>query len=82
MSEVHRKVSPPKLLLLPKRPTGEEIQKDDPSLPEKIKELVRADRVHKIIHYAKTEGLFECFMVHMNEFLSDYNCYELFYIKE
>ena len=41
-------------------PTGEKVQKDDQYLPDKIKELVRADRVHKTIHYEK---LLDCLSV-------------------
>ena len=47
-------------------------------LPDEIQELVNPDNVKKIMYYEKTTRLPACFMVHMNEFLSDYNCYELF----
>ena len=50
-------------------------------LPEEIQELVNTDKVKKIVYYEKTTRLPACFMVHMNEFLSDYSCYELFYVK-
>ena len=43
--------------------------------------LVKEERVHEICHNGKTERLSECFMVHMKNFLTEFNCYELFYVK-
>ena len=37
--------------------------------------------MHKIVHYCKTERLSECFMFHMKDFITEFNCYELFYVK-
>ena len=48
---------------------------------KKLNTLVNEERVHKIVQYDKTERLFECFMVHMKDFLTEFNCYELFYVK-
>ena len=81
MSDCQRKVSPTKLLLISKHPTAEEVDKNDKMLPEEIQELVNTDKVKKIVYYEKTTRLPACFMVHMNEFLSNNNCYELFYVK-
>ena len=81
MSDSQRKVSPPKLLLISKHPTGKEVDQNDKMLPEEIQKLVNKDNVKKIVYYEKTTRLPACFMVHMNEFLSDYSCYELFYVK-
>ena len=64
-----------------KHPVGEEIDKNDPSLLKEIQHLVKDERVYKIVHYNKTERLSECFMVHMKNFLTEFNCYELFYVN-
>ena len=80
MSKNQPRVCPPKLLLVSKHPVGKEIDKNDPSLPKEIQLLVKEERVHKIVHYNKTERLSECFMVHMKDFLTEFNCYELFYV--
>ena len=68
MSKFQRIVCPPKLLLMSKHPVVEEIDKNDPSMPKEIQHLVKEERVHKIVHYNKTERLSECFMVHMKDF--------------
>ena len=81
MSKTQPRVCPPRHLLMSKHPVGEEIDKNDPSLPKEIQHLVKEEGVHKIVHYDKTERLPECFMVHMKEFLTGFNCYELFYVK-
>ena len=81
MSKPQPRVCPPRLLLMLKHPVGEEIDKNDPSLPKEIQHLVKEERVHKIVHYDKTERLSECFMVPLKDFLTDFNCYELFYVK-
>ena len=81
MSDSQRKVSPPKLLLISKHPTGKEVDQNDKMLPEEIQELVNTDKVKKNVYYEKTTRLPACFMVHMNEFWSDYSCYEPFYVK-
>ena len=62
-------------------PVGEEIDTNYPSLPKEIQHLVKEERVNKIVHYNKTERISECFMVHMKHFLTEFNCYELFYVK-
>ena len=80
MSKTQRRVCPPRLLLMSKHPVGEEIDKNDPSLPKEIQHLVKEKRMHKIVHYDKTERFSECFMVDMKEFLTEFNCYELFYV--
>ena len=64
-----------------KHPVGEEIDKNDLLLPKEIQHMVREERVHKIVHYDKTERLLECFMVHMKDFLTEFNCYEFFYVE-
>ena len=79
MSKIQTRVCPPRLLLMLKHPVGEEINKNDPSLPKKIQHSVKEERVHKIVHYGKTERLSECFMGHMKDFLTEFNCYELFF---
>ena len=81
MSGCQRKVSPPKLLLISKHPNSKEVDQNDKMLPEEIQKLVNTDKVKKIEDYEKTTRLPACFMVHMIEFLSDYSCYELFYVK-
>ena len=43
-------------LLMSKHPVGEEIDKNDPSLPKEMQHL-KEERVHKIVHYDKTETL-------------------------
>ena len=80
MSKNQPRVCPLKLLLMSKHSFDEEIDKNDPSLPKEIQLLVKEERVHKIVHYNKTERLSECFMVHMKDFLTEFNCYELFYV--
>ena len=80
-SDCQRKVLPPKLLLISKHPTGKEVDQNDKMLPEEIQDLVSTDKVKKIVYYEKTTRLPSCFIVHMNESLSDYSCYELFYVK-
>ena len=80
MSKNQPRVCPPKFLLMSKHPVGEGIDKNDPSLPKEIQLLVKEGRVHKIVHYNKTERISECFMVHMKDFLTELNCYELFYV--
>ena len=81
MSDCQPKISSPKLLLISKHPNGKEVDKNDEMLPEEIQELVNTDKVKKIVYYEKTTRLPACFMVHMNEILSDFNCYELFYVN-
>ena len=81
MSKTQPRVSPPRLLLMSKHQVGEEIDKIDPSLPKEIQLSMKEERLHKIFHYNKTERLPECFMVHMKDFLTEFNCYELFYIE-
>ena len=44
MSDSQRKVSPPKLLLISKHPTGKEVDQNDKMLPEEIQELVNTDK--------------------------------------
>ena len=51
MSDSQRKVSPPKLLLISKHPTGKEVDQNDKMLPEEIQELVNTDK--KIVYYEK-----------------------------
>ena len=72
--------SPPKLLLMSKQPISDEIDKNDPSLAKEIQHLVREERELKMVHNDKTERLSGCFKVHMKDFLTEFNCYELFYI--
>ena len=55
MSKTKPRVCPPRLLLMSKHSVGEEIDKNDPSLPKEIQYLVKEERVHKIVHYDKTE---------------------------
>ena len=55
ISVFHCKVSPRKLFLMPKHQTSKKILQDDPTLPVKIRETVRANRMHKIIQYEKTD---------------------------
>ena len=81
MSDCQRKFLPPKLLLISKHPTGKEVDKNDKMLPDEIQELVNTDKITKFMYYEKTTRLPACFMVHMKEFLSDFNCYELFYVN-
>ena len=64
-----------------KHTVGEEIDKNDPSLPKEIQHLVKEERVDKGVHYDNTERLSVCFMVHVKDFLTEFNCYELFYVK-
>ena len=80
MSDCQRKVLRPKLLLISKHPTGKEVDKNDKT-PDEIQELVNTDKIKKIMYYEKTTRLPACFMVHMKEFLSAFNCYELFYVN-
>ena len=68
MSKIQPRVCPPRLLLMSKHPVGEEIDKNNPSLPKEIQNLVKEERVHKIFHYDKTGRLLESFMVQMKHF--------------
>ena len=54
MSDCQRKVSPPKLLLISKHPTGKEVDKKDKMLTDEIQELVNTDKIKKIMYYEKT----------------------------
>ena len=81
MSKNQPRVCPLKLLLMSKHPVGEEIDKNNPSLPKEIQLLVKEERVHQFVHYNKTERLSEFLMVHMKDFLTEFNCYELFYVN-
>ena len=81
MSRPQPRVCPLELLLMSKHPVGEEIDKNNHSLPKEIQHLVKEERLHKVVHCNKTERLSECFMVDMKEFLTEFNCYELFYEK-
>ena len=40
-----------------KHPVGEEIDKNNPSLPKEIQHLEKEERSHKFVHYDKTEIL-------------------------
>ena len=42
---------------------------------------MKEERVHEVVHYDETERLSECFMVHMEDFLTEFNCQDLFYEK-
>ena len=64
-----------------KQTVGEEIDKNDPSLPKGIQHLLMEERVQKIVHYNKTERSSEWFMFLMKYFLTEFNCIELFYIN-
>ena len=64
-----------------KHTVGEENDKNDPSLPKEIRNLAKEERVHKIVDYDKFERLAECFMVHMKDFLTEFNWYELVFVK-
>ena len=81
MSKSLPRVCPPRLLVISKHPVCEEVDKNDPSLPKEIQHLVKEKRVNKIVHYDKTERLSECFMVHMKDNLTEFNCYELNFVK-
>ena len=74
MSDCQRKVSPPKLLLLSKHPTGKEVDKNEEMQPQEFQKLENTDKVNKIVFYEKTTRLPACLMVHMNELVSDFNC--------
>ena len=43
MSKTQPRVCPPRLLLMSKHPVGEEVDKNDPSLPKEIQHLVREE---------------------------------------
>ena len=81
MSKTQPRVCPPRLLLMSKHSVGEEVDKNDPSLPKEMQHLVKEERVHKIVHNEKTEELSECLMVHRKDILTEFNCYELFYVE-
>ena len=81
MSKTQPRICPPRILLMSKHPFGEQIDKNDPSLPKEIQHLVKKERVNKIVHYDKTKRLSECFIVNMKDFLTEFNCYELFYVE-
>ena len=81
MSKTQSRVCPLRLLLMSKHSVGEEIDKNDSSLPKEIQHLVKEERVHKIVHNEKTEKLSECLMVHRKGFLTEFNCYELFHVE-
>ena len=55
MSDSQRKVSPPKLLLISKHPTGKELDQNDKMLPEEIPELVNTDKVKKLCTMKKLQ---------------------------
>ena len=76
MSKTQPRVCPPRPIL--KHPVGRDIHKNDLSLPNEIQHLVKEERVHNIVHYDKTERLSACFMVHMKDFQTEFNCSELF----
>ena len=80
MSKTQPRVCPLRLLFMSKHTVGEEIDKNDPSLPKEIQQLVKEEKKHKIVQYDKTERLSECFTVHIKNFLNKFNCYELFYV--
>ena len=81
MSKTQQRVCPPRYLLMSKHPVGRKIDKNDPSLRKEIQHLVKEGRVHKNVHYDKTERISECFMVHIKDFLTEFIFYELFYVK-
>ena len=76
MSETQPRVCPSRLLLMLKHPVGEEIDQNDASLPKEIQHLVKEQRVHNIVRYDKSERLSQYFMVHMNDFITEFNCKE------
>ena len=49
ISKTQQRVCPPRLLLMSKHPVGEETGSEQ--------HLVKEERVHKIVHYDKTERL-------------------------
>ena len=81
MSKIQTRDCPPRHLLMSKNPVGEEIDKNDPSLSKEIQQLVKEERVDKIVHYDKTGRLSECSMYPMKDFLTEFNWYELFYVN-
>ena len=74
MLKTQPRVCPSRLLLMLKHPVGEEIDQNDASLPKEIQHLVKEQRVHNIVRYDKSERLSQYFMVHMNDFLTEFNC--------
>ena len=61
-----------------KLPVGEKIDKNDPSVPKEIQHL--KEGCTKVFIMTELRDS-ECFMVHIKDFLTEFNCYELFYVK-
>ena len=85
-----RGVCLPRLVLVPKRQPGVQMDLHSSDLPEEVQKLVKENSVKKVVFHAKTEYVLANYVVEMlhdndNDITNDsrsYTRYEIFYCSE
>ena len=84
-----RGVCLPRLVLVPKRQPGIQMDLQSSDLPEEVQKLVKEDSVKKVVFHAKTEYVTANYVVGMHDTDNDitndstsYTRYEIFYCSE
>ena len=62
-----KKLSPPKLILVPKQPIGKIMEPCSSSLPSALISFLSTEEIQSIIHYEKTNCLPACFVCRLVE---------------
>ena len=78
-----KKLSPPKLILVPKQPIGKIMEPCSSSLPSALISFLSTEEIQSIIHYEKTNCLPACFVCRLVETEEDLRTgfvrYQIFY---
>ena len=78
-----KKLSPPKLILVPKQPIGKFMEPCSSSLPSALISFLSTEEIQSIIHYEKTNCLPACFVCRLVEteedLRTDFVRYQIFY---
>ena len=78
-----KKLSPPKLILVPKQPIGKIMEPCSSSLPSALISILSTEEIQSIIHYEKTNCLPACFVCCLVESEEDLRTgfvrYQIFY---
>ena len=80
---------PPRLVVVPKRQPGIQMDLQSSDLPEEVQKLVKENSVKKVVFHAKTEYVTANYVVGMHDIDNDitndstsYTRYEIFYCSE
>ena len=78
-----KKLSPPKLILVPKQPIGKIMEPCSSSLPSALISFISTEEIQSVIHYEKTNCLPACFVCRLVETKEDLRTgfvrYQIFY---